>query len=137
MLGRPQYLSFRPGNLSKMDSNVLDGSFRKVILNIQRGSRAGSTGVTDALIGNHVADLFVISNYLRYVPKTPALEKKYAKMVIPQDFDQRLSLQASPLGRGGGEGGGESVGGERAPDFWNKKAKVCFTGDSSHFNFNT
>ena len=85
-----------------MDSNVLDGSFRKVILNIQRGSRAGSTGVTDALIGNHVADLFVISNYLRYLPKTPALEKKYAKMVIPQDFDQRLSLQASPLGRRGG-----------------------------------
>ena len=83
MLGRPKNLSFRPGNLSKMDSNVLDGSFRKVILNIQRGSRAGSTGVTDALIGNHVADLFVISNYLRYLPKTPALETKYTKMVIP------------------------------------------------------
>ena len=109
MLGRPRYLSFRPGNLSKMDSNVLDGPFRKVILNIQRGSRAGSTRVTDALIGNHVADLFVISNYLRYLPRTPAPEKNTLKWSF-----HRISIKDSackPALSGGWGGGGREEGG--------------------------
>ena len=96
--GRPQYFSFRPENLPKMDSNVLEVSFRKVILNTQRGSRAGSTSVTDVLIGNHVAVFFVISNYLRYLPRSPALEKKYAKMVVPQE-EREKEERAPPPGR--------------------------------------
>ena len=68
-------------------------------------------------LGNQIADC---SSYLtiKGSPNDPCSRKKIHQNGHPIGFLSIKDLACK----------------NEPPDFWNKRAKVCFTGDSSHFN---